>query len=147
MIARRDLVVALLTSCTVLAAVALAETGGRPLLHSRVFRWDNSPVEVKPTGEKRSFFVDKTPTLDRLSCHVTTVNAGEASHAPHKHPEEELIIIKEGTFEVLQNGKVSTATAGDVVFEASNEMHGMRNSGTEPGSYYVLKFWTPGMLD
>jgi hypothetical protein len=58
----------------------------------------------------------------------------------------ELIIIKEGAFEVMQNGKVSEAGPGSVIFEASNEMHGMRNVGDVPGTYFVVKFWPPGML-
>lgn len=146
MICRRDFFVALLTTCTVLATVAWAESTGRPLLHSRVFHWDQGAEQTTDTGFKRSFFVEETATLDRLSCHVTTVKPGQASHAPHKHPEEELVIIKEGTFDVMQNGKTTIAGPGDIVFEASNEMHGMRNSGSEVGSYYVIKFWTPGML-
>ena len=47
----------------------------------------------------------------------------------------------------MQNGKVSKAGPGSVVFEASNEMHGMRNIGNTPGTYFVVKFWPPGMLE
>lgn len=144
---RRDCVVALLAITTTLATVAWAQTAGRPMLHSSLFDWEKTKVEETQTGARRSFFVDRTPTMDRLSCHATTVNPGMASHPPHQHVEEELIIIKEGTFEVMQNGKVTEAGPGSVIFEASNEMHGMRNVGETQGTYFVVKFWPPGMLE
>jgi quercetin dioxygenase-like cupin family protein len=147
MFSRRDCFVALLAVSTALVTVALAQSTGRPVLHSALFDWDKTKVEESPTGAKRNFFVDRTATMDRLSCHATTVNPGMASHPPHQHVEEELIIIKEGTFEVMQNGEVSEAGPGSVIFEASNEMHGMRNVGDTPGTYFVIKFWPPGMLE
>jgi mannose-6-phosphate isomerase-like protein (cupin superfamily) len=147
MISRRDCLVATLAVCTTLATVAFAQVATRPVLHSTFFDWEKLKVDETPTGEKRNIFVDRTATMDQLSCHATTVNPGQASHAPHKHLEEELIIIKEGTFEVMQNGKTSEVGPGSVIFEASNEMHGMRNVGETQGTYFVVKFWPPGMLE
>ena len=83
-----------------------------------------------------------TSTLDRLESHITTLNPGEIPHAPHKHPEEELMILKEGTVEVVQNEVTNRVEAGGMIFCASNEMHGLRNVGTNQATYYVLK-WYP----
>jgi quercetin dioxygenase-like cupin family protein len=146
MFSRRDCAVAAVAVCTTLATVAWAQSSGRPVLHSSLFNWEQMKADEAPTGAKRNIFVDRTATLDQLSCHATTVNPGQASHPPHKHVEEELIIIKDGTFEVMQNGKVSEAGPGSVIFEASNEMHGMRNIGDVPGTYFVVKFWPQGIL-
>lgn len=147
MFSRRDCAIALIAACTTLASLAWAQSAGKPALHSTFFYWERVKAEVTPTGEKRNIFIDRTATLDQLSCHATTVNAGMASHAPHKHVEEELIIVKDGTFEVMQNGKISKVGPGAVIFEASNEMHGMSNIGDAPGTYFVVKFWPPGMLE
>ncbi len=107
---------------------------------SSIFEWVE--LEVKPTavGERREIFDAPTATLERLRCHATTVNVGEASHPPHRHPEEELIFVKEGTLEVSVEGKVWKAGAGSVIFYASNELHGMRNGGEVPATYYVLRW-------
>jgi quercetin dioxygenase-like cupin family protein len=144
---KRFLLVAIVAACTTLVTVAWAQVTGRPVLHSSLFKWEQMKAEETPTGAKRNIFIDRTATLDQLSCHATTVKAGQASHPPHKHVEEELIIIKEGTFEVMQNGKVSEAGPGSVIFEASNEMHGLRNVGNTEGTYFVVKFWPAGMLE
>ena len=55
-------------------------------------------------GSTRAFFRAPTATLAELEMHVTTLNPGQTSHAPHQHVNEELIIIKEGTIETLSLG-------------------------------------------
>ena len=47
-----------------------------------------------------------------LELHVTTLNPGFASHPPHKHPNEELVILREGTVEALSGGVWKRAGAG-----------------------------------
>ena len=143
MINRRDVIVGFVSICATLGAVALAQTR-KPIMQSSVFDW--SSIEAKPTkvGARRDFFDTPTATLDQLECHVTTINPGEAPHAPHQHPDEELIIIKEGTIEAMQNGTIKIASAGSIIFEASGQLHGLRNVGKTPATYYVVKWFSPG---
>ncbi len=113
-------------------------------LPSSVFNWQK--LEAKPTkvGARREVFDSATATLDRLECHVTTVNVGESPHDPHRHPDEELIIVKEGTLEVAINGQSQKAGPGSLFFYASNDLHGMRNVGDAPATYFVLRWTSPG---
>ena len=115
-------------------------------MSSSVFNWEKIPVKETKTGATRDFFKAPTATLDQLECHVTTVKPGEASHAAHSHPEEELIIVKEGLLESVQNGEVKQAGPGSIIFEASNQLHGVRNSGSTPVTYFVIKWYSPGTL-
>ena len=80
-----------------------------------------------------------TPNLAELEIHITTLNPGEEPHPPHQHPEEELMIIKEGTLAAQQGQTTNLVTAGGIIFEAANELHGLRNIGTNPATYYVIK--------
>jgi quercetin dioxygenase-like cupin family protein len=68
------------------------------------------------------------------------------AHPPHQHPEEELLIIKEGTVESLVNGEWKRVGAGSVIFQASNGMHTIKNVGDTPATYHVFKWNSPGML-
>jgi quercetin dioxygenase-like cupin family protein len=144
MITRRELLVAIISVSATLGVVGFAQSQ-KPIMQSSVFDWNT--VEAKPTkvGARRDFFDSPTATLDQLECHVTTINPGEAPHAPHQHPDEELIIIKEGTIEAMQNGVVKVAPAGSIIFEASNQLHGLRNVGKTPATYYVVKWFSPGL--
>ncbi len=111
-------------------------------MHSSVFNWSNMKVETTKTGERRAVFDAPTATLAQFECHITTLNPGEAPHAGHKHPEEEMMIVKEGTLEAVQNDQTNRVEAGGIIFEASNEYHGVRNIGTNRATYFVLK-WFP----
>ena len=116
-------------------------------METTIFDWNALPVEPTKTGERRQFFQAPTATLAELRCHATTLNPGEASHAPHEHSDEELIIVKEGTITFLVDGEEKEVGAGSIIFQAPNELHGMRNAGDVPVTYYVLRWITPDMVD
>jgi XRE family transcriptional regulator, regulator of sulfur utilization len=80
-----------------------------------------------------------------LECHVTTLNPGQMPHPPHQHANEELIIIREGTLEVMQNGEFKRIGPGSVIFNASNVIHSLRNVGSTPAVYHVISWYAPGM--
>jgi quercetin dioxygenase-like cupin family protein len=84
----------------------------------------------------------RTATLDQLEVHETTLNPGKSPHAPHKHPNEEMLVIRQGTVEALVNGEWKRVGPGSVIFNASNKLHGLRNVGTEPAVYTVINFKT-----
>lgn len=144
MFTRKEITLVLATAVITAGVVSFAQSA-KPLMGSSVFDW--SKIEVKPTksGERRQFFQSPTATLDELECHVTTLNQGQTAHAPHQHPEEELIVVKEGAIEVVQGGVTNRVGAGSVIFHASNVMHGMRNAGDGVASYHVFKWVSPGM--
>jgi quercetin dioxygenase-like cupin family protein len=108
-------------------------------MHSRVFQWSDLQERPSNIGTTRNVFDSPTLTLDGYSCHITTLNPGKEPHPPHQHPEEELLVIKEGTLEVMQNGVTNQVSAGGMVFCASNELHGWRNTSSAPVTYYVIK--------
>lgn len=145
MFKKRDILIAA-ASCLLTCGIIGAAQKAPASMASSVFDWDAIPVKETKTGSTRDFFKAPTATLDQLECHVTTVKAGEASHAAHSHPEEELIIVKEGVLESTQKGEVKRAGPGSIIFEASNELHGVRNIGTTSATYYVIKWYSPGAL-
>lgn len=141
MITRRDVFAGLLVMPSALSASALAADESE-ILGPTVFKWaDMKQVKTK-VGETRSLCKEPTATLDQLEMHVTTLNAGLESHPPHRHVNEELIILREGECETLSNGVWVKVSPGTVVFNASNSLHGFRNVGTVPAVYHVIN-WSP----
>ncbi len=141
MITRRDLAISVVSVVLAVAGVALAQTvtTGKPLMHSSVFNWADLKATPTKVGERRVVFDASTPALADLVCHITTLNPGEMPHPPHHHPDEEIMIIKQGTLEAMQNGHTNIVQAGGIIFEASNEWHGLKNIGTNQAIYYVFK--------
>lgn len=117
-----------------------------PVMGSTIFDWTQLPVKTSAKGESRRVLRAPTATLDELECHVTTLNPGQEAHPPHQHPDEELIIVKEGTVESLVNGELKIVGPGSVIFQAANQMHSIRNAGDTPATYHVIKWNSPGML-
>lgn len=150
MLTRRDLKVMCATLALALGAMALAQeriaSGPPPIMGSSIFDWTELPVKQGEKGESRRVLRAPTATLDELECHVTTLKPGVEAHPPHQHPDEELIIVKEGTVESLVNGELKQVGPGSVIFQAANQMHSIKNVGATPATYHVIKWNSPGML-
>lgn len=148
MLPLRHLLAPLSFVCPVLALTCLAQdaTPQPKLLGSVAFDWNQLAVHKNPKGESRKVCQAPTATLDELEIHITTLNPGEQAHPPHQHPDEELLIIKEGTVEALVNGEWKRVGPGSVIFQASNVLHAIRNVGDTPATYHVIKWNSPGML-
>jgi len=124
------------------AAGFVAAQGAGAAKGSWAINWDDVAVKQTDSGAFRSFYNGPTATLKNLDVHVTTLNPGGAPHAPHKHPNEEMLIVKSGTIEALINGTWRQVGPGGVVFLASNIFHGVRNAGKEPAVYHVIGYRT-----
>jgi quercetin dioxygenase-like cupin family protein len=140
MITRRDLIVAFIAVAATAAAFAVADQ--KPVMGSAVFDWNTIPVKPTSVGSTRAVFSAPTATMENLEVHITTLNPGQSPHPPHRHPNEELIIIQRGTIETLSNGEWKRLGPGSVIFNASNQLHGFKNVGTEPAVYHVVNFKT-----
>lgn len=138
MISRRDLMTAL-PAFAALGGV-FAAAADVPVMGSRVFDWNSVPEKATKYGSVRSFFSSPTATLENLELHVTTLNPGQSPHQPHRHPNEEMIIIRQGTVETLSNGEWKRVGTGSVIFNGSNQLHGLKNVGTDQAIYHVINW-------
>jgi quercetin dioxygenase-like cupin family protein len=140
---RRDVFVALIAVVLTLAGVSAVSARG-PVMGSRVFDWNSLTPTPNKTGAVRRVVQEPTATLDELEIHVTTLNPGQISHPPHKHPNEELVILDSGKLEATSNGKTRVLGPGSIIFNASNQLHGVRNVGDVPATYHVINWTSPG---
>ena len=96
--------------CLVLSLLAavLSHPQGQPAttapMASTVIDWNALKPVPTWNGQRRDVFDAPTATLDRLHGHITTLNPGENTGPLHRHPQEELVIVREGTIEVNIDG-------------------------------------------
>lgn len=138
----RTLAVAATIGAALGACAALAAQ--KTILRSTVFEWTDADAKPNAWGAVRQVVRSATPTLDELEIHVSTLNPGQSPHEPHQHQHEELLIVKQGTLETFQNSETRRAGEGDIIFQASNERHNVRNVGKAPAVYYVIGWTVPG---
>jgi XRE family transcriptional regulator, regulator of sulfur utilization len=143
MITRRDLVAALVAAGITMACVSVAQESGG-VLDSTAWKWQDMQAKKTDVGELRSVVRQPTRTLDELEMHITTLNPRTASHPPHTHPNEEMVIVKEGTLQAHVNGKEIVVGPGSVLFYASMQPHAVQNIGDTPATYFVINWASPG---
>jgi XRE family transcriptional regulator, regulator of sulfur utilization len=143
MITRRDLATAAIAVSATLACVSMAEEKPK-LLDSTAWKWEDMAVRKTDVGELRSLVREPTRTLDELEMHITTLNPHTASHPPHTHPNEELVIVREGTLQAHVNGKEVVVGPGSILFYASMQPHAVKNIGATPATYFVINWASPG---
>ena len=143
MITSRDLAAALVAAGITLACVSNAQEAGK-LLNSTAWQWADLQPKKTDVGELRSVVRQPTRTLDELEMHITTLNPHTASHKPHTHPNEEMVILKEGTLQAHVNGREIVVGPGLVLFFASMQPHAVQNVGDTPATYFVINWASPG---
>ena len=107
---------------------------------SFIVDWDELPFKKTDVGGRRDFFNKPTATCSKFEMHVTTLNEGLPSHAPHEHTEEEIILLIKGTATMNVAGKDYPMAPGDFVFAASHDFHGIRNSGKGQCEYFAFQW-------
>ncbi|MDF2385845.1 cupin domain-containing protein [Nostoc ellipsosporum NOK] len=139
-ITQRDLAVAAAALVLGWGASALAQR--QAVLGPAVWDWNRLAVQKTDVGALRNLVRQPTATLAELEMHVTTLNPGLSSHPPHRHPNEELVIVDQGIVEALSGGKWERLGPGSVIFNASNAQHALRNVGGTPATYHVINWKT-----
>jgi quercetin dioxygenase-like cupin family protein len=121
-------------SAAFLAANAKAQKPGPVTLPSKTYRFEDLVLK----GNSRAVFDGMTHTGFHVDLHETQLAPGAAPHPPHKHDHEEIIMVREGTLEVTNEGNVSRVGPGGVIYNASNDLHGMKNVGDTTAHYFVV---------
>ncbi|HEY4328418.1 MAG TPA: hypothetical protein VGN88_01680, partial [Phycisphaerae bacterium] len=85
------------------AALMQPGQGKKPVL-STVINVAKLASKASSVGSRRDLFDGPTVTLNNMEGHISVLNPGELSHAPHQHINEEMVILMEGTVEVTING-------------------------------------------
>jgi quercetin dioxygenase-like cupin family protein len=93
----------------------------------------------EPFGELKIFFDGPTEQLKSMTAGSLRLNAGQEPHPPHSHPEEEFMVITEGTGELLVDGMKYKVSPGSMMYCAANKPHGIK-AGPKPLLFYFYKW-------
>ncbi|MBM3736442.1 MAG: cupin domain-containing protein [Acidobacteria bacterium] len=103
-----------------------------------------SPKDAKLTRERFGdlliYFDGPTDQLKSMTAGSLRLNPGATPHAPHRHPEEEFLLVTEGTGEISIDGKITKAGPGSMMYCAANKLHGIVNTGKAPLLFYFYKW-------
>ena len=138
---RRDAVAAMMAfaSMGMLAEAQGAALDDAALRVSKVFHFDEMKVSNFANGGwGRAVMHGTLPTGEFVEVHETMLPAGQMPHPPHQHRNTEFVLVREGKLEFLNDGKPEPVDVGDVIYTASNQMHGLKNVGDTAALYFVV---------
>ncbi|GEO07544.1 cupin domain-containing protein [Segetibacter aerophilus] len=116
--------------------VARGKSGGGSFMKD----WKDFVTIETDKGQSRPIFDRPSSMFKRFDVHATTLNPGFASHPPHTHRTEEIILMIRGNGE-MQIAETRYPTApGDVVLVNSKVPHNIKNVGNVQCSYYAIQW-------
>ena len=154
-ISRRNLCLALpaLSLIGSLAALAETQTASAPPAYapksgnklatdfstSQAWAFSQLPLRYSDAGAPtRDIAQGRVPTGELVEIHETTVAPGKMPHPAHQHPHEEFILVRTGKMAIIIEGVEHPLPAGSVGYTAPNQLHGFKNIGTVPASYFIF---------
>jgi mannose-6-phosphate isomerase-like protein (cupin superfamily) len=97
-------------------------------------------LEGSTVGSAGAYFEGDTPGSKKFVTGRFILQAGKTPHQPHKHAEEEVMIITEGNGEIFCDGKTTKVGPGSAMYTTPNAPHGIVNTGSEPLTFYFIKW-------
>ena len=96
--------------------------------------------ENRKVGEVGAYINGDTLASTKFVTGRFVLEAGQTPHAPHKHVEEEVMIVEAGTGEIFCDGKTTKVGPGSVMYTTPNAPHGIVNTGAKPLTFYFIKW-------
>lgn len=116
--------------------IARGQQGGGTFIKD----WKDFMVKKTDKGESRPVFDRPSSMFERFDVHATALDPGFASHDPHHHRAEEVILLLKGDVDMQIGQSFYKATAGDIVFLASESLHALKNTGREQCGYFAIQW-------
>src|SRR5262249_48783649 len=143
-----------LASCALAVGFAVARLVSPPVaaqpladkvLASGLVRSEDAVPTRGEWGEWRRYFRGDTHGTRDMVVLAVTLKPGQAPHPSHRHAEEEFMILADGIGTWHLDGKEFPARKGDAVYAAPWTIHGLRNTGDAPLTYYMVKWNKKGV--
>ena len=120
-----------------------AETSA-PKLQDGVAVLGGVTPETQPGCRVFVHYNGPTDMLSGMCTGMAVLEPGASPHPPHRHPEEEFLIIADGTGEIECAGQTTQVGPGAIMYCAGNVLHGITNTGKVPLTFYWSKWMARG---
>lgn len=107
---------------------------------SQIISESDIAVENAPWGDFLAYYTDDTHALKPVLVGVARIDAGQQIHPPHRHADEEYLMVTKGQGIWTLNGVDSPAVAGDILFARAWDYHGVRAANNSPLEFVVFKY-------
>lgn len=134
-----------LSFCLLLFVIIItSKAAGQTKTDSTMYTINNCVNEFNEAKTEKTkagyqyWFADKD-FLDCRTVKLSVVGPGLATHAPHKHTEDEFFFVLEGKAEFFLNGEKKVVGPMTSLYCPSNVEHGIKNASYVELKYLVIK--------
>jgi mannose-6-phosphate isomerase-like protein (cupin superfamily) len=127
----------ILTCIAGFGPLALFADGG---LGNSVVDVQNAKLSKEAFGDLRIYYDGSTAQLKAMTAGSLRLKPGMSPHPPHEHPEEEFMVVTEGTGEISVEGQATKVSAGSMMFCGAGKLHGIVNTGKTVLTFYFYKW-------
>lgn len=86
------------------------------------------------------YFTEDTHLLKPVLVGVAKIEAGQQIHPPHRHADEEYLMVTKGRGTWYLNGETREAKEGDILFARAWDYHGVKADDDSPLEFVVFKY-------
>lgn len=97
------------------------------------------PAKIESTKAGYQYWFADKDFIDGRTLKMSVVKPHEATHASHRHAEDEFFFVVEGTAEFYLDGKTAVGKPYTSFYCPPNSEHGIRNIGDTVLKYLVIK--------
>jgi len=126
-------------AAAILAGHAVAEPA---YFDTSVVAGAEAKVETFEWGQLITYYAGESYSTQDALAAIAVIHPGMQIHPPHVHAEEEFLMVLDGDGTWSVEGEEFPAEAGDLLYAAPWDEHGIRNTGKTPLRFVVFK-WNP----
>lgn len=97
-------------------------------------------VDAAGWGDFYAYFTEDTHALKPVLVGVAKIDAGQQIHPPHRHADEEYLMVTKGAGTWYLNGVESPAKVGDILYARAWDYHGVKAADDSPLEFVVFKY-------
>ena len=113
------------------------------LVNQADVKMEDVAYEGKTSGKAGVYLNGNTAGTQSMQVGRFLLDPGAQPHAPHRHADEEILIVTRGSGQILCDGKSYVVKPGAVMYADPNVEHGIKNTGARPLEFYWVKY-VPG---
>jgi quercetin dioxygenase-like cupin family protein len=104
----------------------------------------NMEKTVKTSVGYQYWFIPQDFLPDGQTVKMSVVGPNQATHAPHKHPGDEIFYVLEGTAQFYLDGKTTTGGPNTTFYCPVGSEHGISNASNKELKYLVIRKYLKG---
>ncbi|WP_440875691.1 cupin domain-containing protein [Thalassotalea sp. PLHSN55] len=120
--------------------VSQAKLSQEQLIQTKVVPAKEAHVTHYQGSHFLTYFIGETLGTKNAIAGVATIEPNNEIHPAHRHNEEEYLMILEGSGLWTINDETFAANAGDILYAAPGDLHGLFNNGTKTMKFVVFKY-------